>query len=276
MGKPRMLFAVAIGLAALTIAAPASADAGYRSMLRSGEHLTATRDPERWASTLHSPSGRFDLGLAGRSVRIDESEWLADGSGVGTTIWWQSEKMRTRFVPFDRSTFTMQRNGNLVLRLSDGRVIWASHTAVPGSYVQLLDTGNLVIRAPSGRRVWSTRTTAVYLLPGQGLASGHYLVERYRQQFGIAPTYLTMQRDGDLVLRQGRNRTWHSNTHVAGSSMRLTARGRLEVVTAHGRVVWSSPRVGSSALLSLDQCGIVVLSGAGGSWNPTHRQPACD
>jgi hypothetical protein len=269
-------FLVAGGLGPAATAGPPPA---YRSVLGSRQHLTASRYLVTPHSTIQSPSGVFALTVEGTSVAINETEPLSDGTTTGTENWWQFATKGYKLN--DRSTLTMQHNGDLVLRQSTGRVIWRSHTAGKGrdDYLQLKDDGDLVIRAADGRRIWHSATTATILTAAREIPSGARLVNRYRQQFHITPTYLTMQRDGDLVLTWGSHRTWHSATHRRGAYARISPGGRLEVVSARGAVLWRSPRVGPAASLTLGQCGILELSAEYGSdqrlWNPTHKHALC-
>jgi hypothetical protein len=265
-------------LASLGTTANASSPPVYQSVLGSGQHLTASRDLIDPHSTIESPSGVFALTVSGTSVEINEDEPLSDGTLTGAENWWQFAT--TGYKLHDRSTLTMQRDGDLVLRQSTGRTIWSSHTAGKGKddYLQLKDDGDLVIRASNGRRIWHSATTSTVLTAAREIPSGSRLVNRYRQQFHITPTYLTMQRDGDLVLAWGRRRMWHSATHRRGAYAELSSGGRLEVVSTHGAVLWRSPSAGRAAWLNVEQCGILELSPSDGTapvWNPTHKHATC-
>jgi hypothetical protein len=259
-------------------AASAGADPSYRSELRAGQQLVASRLFVTPTSSLMSPSGVFTLTVTGTSVELDEDEQLPTGTSTAAVNWWKFATSDYRIN--DRSTLTMQRNGDLVLRASGGRLIWHSNTASTrrGNYVQLLDSGDLVMRAASGKWLWSTQTTRTILRYGQRVASGDRLVNRYRQQFHITPTYLVMGRNGDLSLRWGTHQTWHTNTHVKGSHLSMTKGGRLQVVSPKGKQIWVSPASGRKASLTLEQCGVMELdshSPHGRTWNPTHTQSTC-
>ncbi|HEY8546962.1 MAG TPA: hypothetical protein VIL36_18010 [Acidimicrobiales bacterium] len=57
-----------------------------------------------------------------------------------------------------RFVLDMQRDGNLVLRGSDGGVLWETGTAALGSSLVVQVGGNVVVTAPSGAPQWSTGT----------------------------------------------------------------------------------------------------------------------
>lgn len=57
-----------------------------------------------------------------------------------------------------RFVLDMQRDGNLVLRGSDGAAVWASGTAAVGSSLVVQVGGNVVVTAPSGAPQWATGT----------------------------------------------------------------------------------------------------------------------
>lgn len=63
--------------------------------------------------------------------------------------------------------FTMQDDGNVVLRTPDHGVLWTSRTqGHPNSYLVLQGDGNLVLRGPDGRALWANgaRGTGVRLV----------------------------------------------------------------------------------------------------------------
>ena len=88
--------------------------------------------------------------------------------------------------------------------------------------------------------MWASHTGRI-LIPGGGmLGSGKQLREASQTGFPHGrPGTLTMQRDGNLVHRCGSSVDWQSRTHVAGSTLRVTLGGLLQVVGPHGRTVWS-------------------------------------
>ena len=147
----------------------------------------------------------------------------------------------------------MRSNGNLALHTSKGKLIWSSHTTGTGrhNYVTMQNDGNLVMRTASGKVVWSSGTTRTILPNGGVLASGQHMVDRYRQQFGITPTWLSMQRGGDLVLALGRRIVWSTGTHVRGAYARLLPHGDLVLYAPSGKIIWRSGTSGRPTFLEL-------------------------
>ncbi len=203
------------------------------------------------------------------------------------------------------ATATMQTDGNLVLRRGDGSVRWQSGTSVPGSTLTLGTDGLLVVTAPGGTRVWTsgrlgfgterlvlgsdgvlkvwtgfwtatrrlTTTTAVWsssgiptsdrLQRGQVLAPGASLVSKDRR-FTV-----TMQTDGNLVLRQGGTVRWQSATRDPSrrAYARLGADGNLIVVGDGDRLLFSAGVAGRGGVLAVVQSdGLFrVASSTGGT-----------
>ncbi len=203
------------------------------------------------------------------------------------------------------ATATMQTDGNFVLRRGDGSVRWQSGTSVPGSTLTLGVDGMVVITAPGGSRVWSsgrlgfgterlvlgtdgvlkvwtgfwtatrrlTTSTAIWsssgiptsdrLQRGQVLAPGASLVSKDRR-FTV-----TMQTDGNLVLRQGTTVRWQSGTRDPSrrAYARLGTDGNLIVVGDGDRLLFSAGVAGRGGVLAVVQSDGVfrVASSAGGT-----------
>jgi hypothetical protein len=228
-------------------------------------------------SQLFSPSGVFALSVAPESVEIDEDEPLApDGPYAGTTTWWQFMYPNPGYLPPDKSRLCMRSSGNLSLRTSKGKLIWSSHTTGTGrhNYLTMQNNGNLVIRTGTDRPVWSSGTTQT-ILPGDStLASGRHLVDRYRQQFGVTPTWLSMRKNGDLVLIQGKRLLWSTGTHVRGAYARLLPRGDFVVYAPSGRVLWRSRTHGKPSFLELTTGCLTFNTRVGTVWSRP-ATPAC-
>ena len=109
----------------------------------------------------------------------------------------------------------MQTDGNLVIYARGGVVIWSSNTwGNPGSHLVLQDDGNVVIYRPDGAPIWSTNTwlptgpaaTGNDMQPGQVLDPGGTITSTNGQYSFV------YQGDGNLVLYEGGNPLWASNT----------------------------------------------------------------
>jgi hypothetical protein len=256
---------LSLGAIALS-AGPASADfAGIPSVLHAGHALTAGTPN----GVLDSPDGRFELSIFDGQAFLQQA---TPRPGFGPVVeLWTAYGPNQRPRP-GRSTLRMQRDGNLVLRAGDGHVNWSSRTAGTGSnnYLQVLSSGNVVIRTASGRTVWSTHTTPAVMVPGEHLASGRTLINRF--EHNQPPTRLTMTRSGDLVLRHGTRRVWHSGTHAPGAHLTLRLTGGLAIMTRSGHPVWHSPALGRRTALEVSEGGIFgLIHSPRGCWQrPQH------
>jgi hypothetical protein len=250
--------------------AASQAHAVTGSILHTGQCLVSSLHGYPVAgSQLFSASGVFNVWVQPESVEIDENETLPGGVGAGTTTWWQFMYPNSGTLPPDRSKFCMQGSGSLTLRTSKGKLIWSSHSAGTGrhNYAKLRNDGNLVIYTSKGRAVWSTRTTRTILPDGSILASGHHLVYRYRQQFGLAPTWLVMRRTGDLVLLQSGRVLWSTRTHVKGAYAELLGHGNFVVYAPSGRVLWLSRTHGRPSFLELTGGCLTFNTSYGTVWS---------
>lgn len=218
-------------------------------------------------SKLTSPSGVFDVWVQSRSFQIDETEHYSDGFSAGTVTWTQFDSSHGANPPQDRSRLTMQSDGNLVLAMSTGAVIWASHTGGTGSHnaLYMQNDGNLVIYNPSGQTVWQSRTEHTILVAGTVLRSGQQVVSRYREQFVPQLTRFAMQTNGDLALYYGSTITWHTNTHVAGSRAYLLSNGNLAIFSPSNKLVWQSGTHGTDSSITINTCGEAWIGFRGGT-----------
>ena len=88
----------------------------------------------------------------------------------------------------ERFLFTLQNDGNLVLR-SPKNVLWVSNTTGKGGVkLTMQSDGNLVLRNAGGKAVWDSRTG------------------------GKGTSRLVMQSDGNLVIYNGTGATWATRT----------------------------------------------------------------
>ena len=268
-GSLALAAALALLAAAPAAAVPATSPAAIPSVLLAGHCLIANPHGQGPGAERVSPNGIFSLQVTGESVDLDENETFPDGFSAGTWDWWQFLYPTSGPLnDHDKSRFCMRTNGDLVLTTSKGKLIWASHTAGSGRHNELTvrDDGDLTITTPAGKLVWSSGTTRTIWIAGAGLASGQHLVDRYREQFNIAPTWLIMRRDGALVLERAGRVLWTSGTHVSGAHAELLASGDLVIDAPSGRVLWRSRTRAHDAFVELN-CGYVAMSSGG------HRQP---
>jgi len=195
-------------------------------------------------------------------------------------------------VPSGQFRLVMQRDGNLVMRLSSGRPLWASGTEDnPGAAAVMQRDGNLVVYSASGRALWASRTEhhrgawlavqadanlVVYdstgplwsagsvdtkLLAGERLRPGWYLQSPRRL------CHLIMQKDGNLVLYAADGRAlWASDTrYVASATAFMQRDGNFVIYSGSGRAAWASATDGhpGARLTAQDSARVVVTSRSG-------------
>lgn len=91
---------------------------------------------------------------------------------------------------------------------------------------------------------------------------------------------LYMQKDGNLVVRDGEQALWESRTAGAGSFAYLQKDGNFVVRSASGKALWTSRTSGTGVRLTLrDDGDVVIRSGSGKalwSWKSTSWRLATD
>jgi hypothetical protein len=111
------------------------------------------------------------------------------------------------FSPNERYELIMQTDGNLELYDGAGRVLWASGTESPGAYAELKTDGNLGVYSATGTVLWSTKT------------------------YKDSHAYLSLKRDGNLVLHKGSTVLWSSKTYNKGSGGSLAPKRPVPVTS---------------------------------------------
>ncbi len=156
------------------------------------------------------------------------------------------------------SRLLMNAEGNPVVLRPDGQVLWHSIThGTPADRLMLRSDGNLFVKGPDGQIYWRPPV----LLRGHTLEPG----QRLRSNNGAYEMY--MQWDGNLVLYITNGPPiWSSGTdNNPGSRLVLQTDGNLVVYRPDGRAVWHSVTPGTAAdRLSLQSDGNLVLYGPGG------------
>ena len=256
------------GLLLLSVAGspPAKAASEGTDTLYAGQQLVALTAHDH----LLSRSGEFHFSLSPDSIAVWQFAPL-DGpkgpSSTATGTWFRDDPTGRHQSSTDHSVLRLRRNGNLVLMTSRGYLLWSSHTGGTGTHnrVVMRDNGNVVMYTGAGKRVWSTRTTPVYLAAGQRLLSGKQMVSRWgEQQASVkAVLRLTMQTDGQLVLRCNRNVLWHSRTHRRGSYLIMQKDGNLVIRGPHGQPQWSSHTAGAGPYTWFDAMALEILKDTG-------------
>jgi len=223
-------------LASVAVPPAATAAVGPSNTLSVGQVLRPWQsDPD--ASAIVSTNAEYQFGIyynartgtsGGGGLEIDQVSPV-----VMAGIWTQAGRATPQAYAVLRS------NGNFVLYSQPGVVMWSTHTAGTGSDNRLVmkNDGDLVMYTAGGREVWSSGTHAEVLSSGDSLRPGQRLTNVYSHT--DPPTTLSMQRDGDLVLRFHGAVVWASNTTVPGSHLQMRADGDL-VIRHGGRTLWRS------------------------------------
>lgn len=128
---------------------------------------------------------------AATSVRIIRTDVLCAVDGCRQALQSLDHRSSLTVVFTSHYNLIQQSDGNLVLR-HDGRAIWNTGTAGnPGARFVRQTGGNLVVRSKTGKALWNSGTARAG-----------------------SPTYLTLQDDGNVVLRDVRTQkaVWSSGT----------------------------------------------------------------
>ena len=215
---------------------PASAAVGMSNALSVGQVLRPYQsDPNGFGIVSTNSEYRFGIyynatthtsgggGLS--STRSGPTSWPLSGPSPGCAT--------------AQAYAVLRPNGNFVLYSEPGVAMWSTHTAGTGNNNRLVmrNDGNLVMYTGAGRAVWSSGTHAEVLSSGDRLRPGQHLTNVYSHS--DPPTTLSMQRDGELVLRFHGAVLWASNTSVRGSYLLMQPDGDL-VIQHAGRTLWRS------------------------------------
>lgn len=151
------------------------------------------------------------------------------------------------------NTMTLQSDGNLVIRSSNGTILWSSNTANSGANRLVMKAdGSLSLEDAFGKIFW---TSAWYAAPVVGSSA-------------------MLSTDGSLVVFNGNTASWSSSMESCadslwpgqvlnvdesrtscGGSMKMTmqSNGDFVVSSSNGQVLWSTGTVGSGAVKAVQQ-----------------------
>jgi hypothetical protein len=209
-------------------AAPAVADVAVTAtdQLNVGESLAVGEE-------LLSPNGRWALVMTEGGLHVYEISPYAFPGARGVTRGPVLTSPRG-FAGFDRAT--LRADGNLVLS-ERGIARVSTGTAGSGAVrLNVLDNGNVAMRDSAGRLVTHFGLHRVrFLNPGARLLPGD-------THYGDAGrTTLTMQPDGNLVLRQDGRARWSTGTKAYPGAFAVMQRdGNFVVRDANGVARWST------------------------------------
>jgi hypothetical protein len=178
----------------------------------------------------------------------------------------------------------MQTDGHLVLR-TPTRKVWDSATASPGAELQFASNGALAIRSATGAAIWSPGVGGATALKvedsgaldlfrggavtwsavGTGLRIGEALIAGDVVYSADHRLRLTMQGDGNLVLRSPTRVVWSTGTAGrTGAYLLLQTDGNLVLRSAAGAALFNTGTWGRAApVLSVQNQGFAVLTVAG-------------
>jgi hypothetical protein len=166
-----------------------------------------------------------------------------------------------------RYEMLFQRDGNLVVYASRGRVVWASNTHAPGGQFVAQSDGNLVIYSASGVPVWasgSVSPASTLLMQDDGnlvdysLLTGKAVWATGGDRTDVLPTsralgttqtlrspngryQAIMQADGNFVVyRSGGTPLFASRTSGAGARLVMQADGNIVIYNAYGAPLWTT------------------------------------
>ncbi|MFF1822615.1 hypothetical protein ACFVWG_35260 [Kribbella sp. NPDC058245] len=149
-------------------------------------------------------------------------------------------------------------------------VLWHSNTAgLGGKHLMLTRDANLILTTASGKVVWQSTSSQCWLNANSVLASKQSLRSGWTKNTTPKPwLVLTVQANGNLVLRYGSTIVWQVRPNVPGAYLRFTADGELILRSPSGQALWRSGRhasTGCACWLRLDpyagQISVVDYSG---------------
>ena len=153
----------------------------------------------------------------------------------------------------------MQRDGNFVVYNRHKKPVYATTTDDHrGARMKLRNNGNVVIVSRSGKVLWSRWREVYQIWPGHRIRSGVLVQSPNRRH------RLTMQKNGNLVLRSHRHgrwvRTWSSHTGGhRGAFAELGLDGNFVVYGRH-RALWATNTSGNGrVILGVQGNGNVVM-----------------
>jgi YD repeat-containing protein len=237
----------------------AEALAPCNNRLMPGQTLTANQ-------TRTSPNGRYQL-----QFQEDGNLVLLDLQNPGGEPPWGSNTHGTGAVQV-----LMQEDGNLVIRRADLSVV--KHTSThqyPGAYLEVLDDGRLIVYAPSGAEVWHRGLPLLWpvedtLEAGQSLIAGEARWSPNRQY------RLRYQHDGNLVLTDTATAqdVWGSATNPAApGAVTMETNGNLVIRNGSNQIQKHTNTAGhpGAVLKVLDDGSLVIVEGGSALWDSSEQ-----
>lgn len=232
----------------LLVAIPAHGASGS-TMLSTGESLSVSQ-------RLVSPGGQYTADIADGNLVVSRA-------GFGYRFRSGSEAAD------DNATLSVTTGGNLELRTGDGSLRWQTSTSGVGANLVLGDNGNLALVSPSGAHLWSTNTATPQDYTNTVLPSGAALISL------DGTSSVSMQQDGNLVVRDSGIVKWSSATRQSGARLVVTPSLGLVVMSVQNRPLWSSrTAVAPASYVSIgDDGNMVVYSNSRPVWQSVVPPP---
>uniref|UniRef100_J3M264 Receptor-like serine/threonine-protein kinase n=1 Tax=Oryza brachyantha TaxID=4533 RepID=J3M264_ORYBR len=235
---------------------------------------------------LVSPGGDFSCGFYKVATNAYTVAVWFTASEDATVAWTANRDAPVNGVG---SRAELRRDGSLVLRDYDGRVVWSTNTSgTPADRAQLPHTGNLVVLDAGGNRLWQSFDWPTdTLLPGQPVTRYRQLVSAsargspysgYYKFYFDSDNILNLMYDGPEIssnywpdpFRKG-----GANNRRAFTSSRHGSFDRRGVFTASDQLQFNASDMGDEGVLrrlTLDYDGnlrLYSLGAADGRWRAT-------
>jgi hypothetical protein len=158
----------------------------------------------------------------------------------------------------------LQKDGNLVVRAADERPIWSSGTdGEPGANLVLGENGDLVLYRQDGTPAWSASAGKIAEPPHATLDAGQTLSSGRELTSPNGLFHAVMQRDGNLVGYGPAGAIWSTGTRGIGNSLVLQDDGNAVIYGADGSAKWASGTRGGGHTIELDDSGVLEIRNAG-------------
>ena len=235
-----------------------------------------------WPKDVPYPDYRQYYNAALPSEQVISTDFLASGIPEDYTFTMQDDGnavLRTMdgTVLFDTGTFNvdpgptyknrlvMQPDGNLVVYSPDERPLWSSGTDdEPGAHLVLGEDGDLVLYRQNGTPAWSAAAGRIAEPPTATLAAGGTLLYGHQLTSENGLFRAVLQRDGNLVGYGPSGVVWSTGTRGLGNRLALQNDGNVVVYGADGSVRWATGTSGEGSTLALDDSGgLKVVSSDG-------------
>ena len=147
---------------------------GGSSLVLQGDGNLVMYDPWNapvWTTGTSAPGATLQMQNDGNLVLYDgygTAVWDSGGYAGRQATYYPTKVVVGELAPGASTTspkgvyrLTMQTGGAAVVRgAADGRLLWTTRTAVPGSHFAAQSDGNVVVYAPDGRPVWTAGISA--------------------------------------------------------------------------------------------------------------------